>query len=90
MTEILLDVTTEMIKEVSTEVVNRARMKGTLTPALHAGLRNSFIVSFKADLQGSNIGLVLILHSVYSFSKLLLFAILRSARFFCLVIDTVG
>lgn len=30
MTEILLDVTTEMMEEVATEVVNRARMKGIL------------------------------------------------------------
>lgn len=29
MTEILLDVTTEMMEEVASEVLNRARMKGT-------------------------------------------------------------
>lgn len=34
MTEILLDVTTEMMEEVATEVVNRARMKGILQPSL--------------------------------------------------------
>ena len=34
MTEILLDVTTEMMEEVSAEVVNRARMKGILQVTL--------------------------------------------------------
>lgn len=34
MTEILLDVTTDMMEEVASEVVNRARMKGTLQPSL--------------------------------------------------------
>lgn len=34
MTEILLDVTTDMMEEVAAEVVNRARMKGTLRPSL--------------------------------------------------------
>lgn len=34
MTEILLDVTTDMMEEVASEVVNRARMKGILQPSL--------------------------------------------------------
>lgn len=39
MTEILLDVTTEMMEEVASEVLNRARMKGTPLTGVSCGGR---------------------------------------------------